>query len=133
VAKVSCSIPIEGVGVTKKTDHFVKEISAFVEMTERLRETLARYKRANSNLARRVARGESVLEAFDAMDGAMDRQRELTEMLDEFEEARHRVRLALFELARAQGATVSELGRRLGISRQLASRLATEATAEADP
>ena len=118
--------------MTKKASHLVSEISALVEATERLRETLGRYKRANANLARRVSRGESVLEAFEAMDGAMDRQRELTEILEEFEAVRHRVRLALFGLAGAQGASMSELGRRLGISRQLASRLAKEA-AEAGP
>lgn len=118
--------------MTKKASHFVSEISSLMEATERLRETLARYKRANATLARRVSQGDSVLEAFDAMDGSMDRQRELTEMFEEFEAIRHRVRLALFGLAEAQGVSMSELGRRLGISRQLASKLAKEA-AEAGP
>ena len=115
--------------MTKKALHLVSELSTLMDATERLRETLARYKRASASLARRIEGGASVFEAFDDMDGAMHRHRELTEMLEEFERARHQVRLALFELAGAQGASMSELGRRLGISRQLASRLAKEAAA----
>jgi hypothetical protein len=113
--------------MSKKSEQLVREISALLEATETLREVLGRYKRANARLARRVAQGESVLEAFDGLEGAMQRHRELTETLEEFEAARHHVRVALFALATAQGASLSEIGRRLGISRQLASRLAAEA------
>ncbi len=98
-----------------------------MQITESLREVLARYKRANADLVKRVAQGESVLEAFDGLDGAMQSQRELTDKLEEFEAFRHQVRVALFACATAQGASLSEIGRRLGISRQLASRLAAEA------
>jgi hypothetical protein len=113
--------------MTKKADRLVSDISVLADASKTLREVLVRYERAIATLASRVKRGESVLEAFDAMDGAMARHRELTEVLEEFETARHEVRLALFSLASAQGASMSELGRRLGISRQLASRLATKA------
>ena len=104
----------------------VRQISALTEATDNLEAVLARYKRAINDLAAHIEEGESVLEAFTEMDGAMLRQRELTETFQEFEAARHTVRLAVFALATAQGAGPSELGRRLGISRQLASRLATE-------
>jgi len=113
--------------MTKKADRLVSDISVLADASKTLRKVLLRYERALSTLATRVQRGESVLEAFDAMDGAMRRQRELTETLEELEAARHQVRLALFSLASAQGASMSELGRRLGVSRQLASRLANKA------
>ena len=113
--------------MTKKAAHLVLELSALMEATEQLRETLARYKRASTSLVRRIEGGTSVFEAFDDMDGAMQSPRELTETLEEFERVRHQVRLALFELAAAQGASMSDVGRRLGVSRQLASRLANEA------
>jgi len=109
----------------------VEEIAQLTEASITLREVLIRNERAIADLAQRVLRGESVLEAFSAMDGAMDRNREMPETLDEFEHARHSLRLALFNLALEQGATASELGRRLGISRQLASRLAGNARAKA--
>jgi len=112
--------------MTKKSDRLVSDVSALTEASKALREVLVRYERALTALATRVKRGQSVLEAFDAMDGAMSRHRELTEALDELEATRHQVRLALFSLASAQGASTSELGRRLGVSRQLASRLASK-------
>jgi DNA-directed RNA polymerase sigma subunit (sigma70/sigma32) len=116
--------------MSKKSDQLVREIAVLVETTEAVRDVLGRYKRANAKLAKRIERGESVLEAFDGLAGTMRRHRELTEALAELEAARHQVRVALFALSTAQGVSLSEVGRRLGISRQLASRLAAEAEAE---
>ena len=113
--------------MTKKADRLVSDISVLADASKTLRQVLVRYERALAALATRTKRGESVLEAFDAMDGVMHRQRELPETLEEFEAARHQVRLALVSLASAQGDSMSELARRLGVSRQLASRLSTEA------
>ena len=113
--------------VTAKRDSLLGEISRLVEASQSLQDVLNRYERAITDLAERVRKGESVLEAFSGMDGAMERHRELPETLDDFEAARHQVRVALFDLALDQGATASELGRRLGVSRQLASRLAGHA------
>jgi hypothetical protein len=53
----------------------------------------------------------------------------VTEAIQEFEAARHQLRLALFSLGKEEGASISEVGRVLGISRQLASRLAGESDA----
>lgn len=113
--------------MTAKRDALVGEIALMIEASHTLQEVLVRNQKAIEDLATRVQRGESVLEAFSAMDGAMRRHRELPQTLEEFEAARHQVRLALFDLALDQGATASELARRLGISRQLASRLASAA------
>ena len=52
----------------------------------------------------------------------------MTEAVEESEAARHQLRLALFAVGKEEGASISEVGRVLGISRQLASRLAGEAT-----
>jgi hypothetical protein len=113
--------------VSKRSKNLIRQIDTLTVAVESLEDVLGRYKRAVAGLATHVEEGESVLESFDGLDGAMQRHRELTETLEEFGAARHQVRLALFALAMAQGASMSELGRRLGISRQLASRLAAEA------
>jgi hypothetical protein len=47
----------------------------------------------------------------------------MTAALKDFEAARHRVRLAMFSLAKEQGSSFSDMARALGISRQLGSRL----------
>jgi len=112
--------------MSKNSEQLVRKISGLVEAAEALSDVLDRYRRANVQLAARVEQGQPVLEAFDALEGAMQRHRELTETLEVFESARHHVRRALFALSTEQGASLSELGRRIGISRQLASRLAAE-------
>lgn len=59
--------------------------------------------------------------------GIPSERRQVTESIEEFEAARHQLRLALFALGKEEGASISEVGRVLGISRQLASRIAAEA------
>ncbi len=49
------------------------------------------------------------------------------ELLSEYEQCRHEMRLAFIEPILEEGFTVSEIGRALGTSRQLAARLAKEA------
>jgi hypothetical protein len=61
--------------------------------------------------------------------GIPTERRQVTEAIQEFEAARHQLRLALFSLGKEEGASISEVGRVLGISRQLASRLAGESDA----
>ena len=54
-------------------------------------------------------------------------RQELNEALEDFESLRHQVRVTFLTLAQEQGTSISEAGRMLGISRQLASRVAAEA------
>ncbi|HYA69096.1 MAG TPA: hypothetical protein VED63_10225 [Acidimicrobiales bacterium] len=107
-----------------KRDRLVREIRGLMSASDALSDVLERYKAANATLIDRVKAGESVLEALDGLQVPMRRHRELTETLEEFEAARHRVRRSLIALSTSQGASLSELARKLGISRQLASRLA---------
>jgi len=119
----------EGTGfaaMSSKKTQLVHELSQLTECTENLREVLLHYKKTNRGLAVRIDDGDLIFAALHALRGPI-RRRELTEVLEEFERARHRVRVAMFALAAEQGTNISALGRALGISRQLASRLASEA------
>jgi transposase-like protein len=116
--------------MSKKSKLLVRRISELVESSVALRELLVRYERANINLAKLIERGEPAATSLMNLKSPL-RRREMTERLQDFEAARHQVRLALFALCLEEGATMSEVGRVLGISRQLASRLANEAE-EAD-
>jgi DNA-directed RNA polymerase sigma subunit (sigma70/sigma32) len=87
---------------------------------------LVRFKNSNAELAELVASGGSVRDAL-GVEVPQRRRRELTTMLDEFEACRHEFRLALFAVCLEEGATISEIGRALGVSRQRASRLVKEA------
>ena len=90
-----------------------------------------RFRNSNAELAELVARGGSVRAAI-GIEVPQRRRRELTAALDAFEAARHEFRLALFAVCLEEGASISEVGRALGVSRQRASRLAAEAVSRTE-
>ena len=76
-------------------------------------------------LGKGIEAGSPIIEALEGVGGTLT----LPAMLETFEEfhaARQELRVALLVIARGEGTTASELARTLGISRQLASRLAAE-------
>ncbi len=115
--------------VSKNRKQLVRRISALVESSKLLREKLERYEQAMSDFKVGLDKGDTVLGATNsaAIPGG---RKTVTPAIDEFESARHELRLALFTVGREEGASISDVGRALGISRQLASRLAAEADQE---
>src|SRR5580658_4854945 len=109
----------------KSSKVLARRIDELVECSERLRQLLRRYEKANGDLAKLIASGEPAISALTKVKTPV-RRREVTETFEEFDAARHQVRLALLALCLEEGANRSEVGRVLGISRQLASRLAIE-------
>jgi DNA-directed RNA polymerase sigma subunit (sigma70/sigma32) len=112
---------------TTTRNRLVQRISQLDESNDRLRDVLQRFKRSNGELSALVKRGDSVRDAI-GVEVPQRRRREMTAALDAFEAARHEFRLALFVLCMEEGASISEIGRALGVSRQRASHLAAEAT-----
>ena len=76
---------------------------------------------------RKFERGEDVASVILATPPAESRQA-IQDALSEVNRSRHRARLKIFAAALDQGVSIGELGRAWGISRQLASRYAQEAT-----
>ena len=113
--------------MSKKSKRLVRRLSELVECTDQVVELLQRYKEANIKLSKRIESGEPLMDVLGNLNARVEHPRELTETLEEFETARHQVRVALFALGMEQGASMSEIGRVLGISRQLSSRLGGEA------
>jgi hypothetical protein len=111
--------------VSEKSDRLVDRITTLVECSGRLRDLLSRYEEANVALAAHLSGGQSAMTALDNLETTV-RRREVTETLEEFDAARHEVRLALLATWLDEGGSRSSVGRALGISRQLASRLAAE-------
>jgi len=107
------------------SDQLAQHLRALSAAVERLRAVLQRFDRAGLKLAAHIEGGANLVAALDHLDGRV-RRTEVTEAIDEFEAARHQVRLAMFGLAKEQGSSLSEVARALGISRQLASRQAAE-------
>ncbi len=78
-----------------------------------------------ANVKREVEKGEPVFGPDEDSETPAYRQ-QVTEAIGEFEAARHQLRVALFAVGKEEGASISQVGRVLGISRQLASRIAKE-------
>jgi AraC-like DNA-binding protein len=102
------------------------KLTAMIEESRALRDVLVRNERAAAKLQRHLARSGSVLDAMEALEGAMRGPRELPDAIEHFETTRREARHALFSLATKQDVSMSEMARRFGFSRQLASRLVRE-------
>jgi hypothetical protein len=112
--------------MSTKRERLVESITELVDCSGRLRATLGGYETSLLKIAGRLENGARAVSAGKGLSIPGDR-REVTETIQEFESARHQLRLALFAVGKEEGASISEVGRALGISRQLASRLAAEA------
>ena len=110
-------------------DHQRNTIQFIEDLLESLAE-LRKSTRATEAAVRRglkLARdGADVATALRAVSPAHTRQ-SMNDALKAVEEARHEMRLHIFEIAMQQGLSIGELGRIFGFSRQLAARYAKEA------
>lgn len=110
--------------MSTKSKRLTRQVAALGDANDHLRAVLLRHKKALALNVKRIESGEWTGAATRA--GAPVIRSELTDAMDDFEKARHEVRLAFFTLGAEQGKSKSEMGRALGVSRQLASRLAAE-------
>lgn len=104
---------------------FHHESDGLLEAIDQLREALVGFKKAFAAQCRRMERGTSGVEAMESVNAAGVRQ-QLADAMDEFEAARYRTRLAFITLALDEGASLSDVARAMGVSRQLVSRLARD-------
>lgn len=102
------------------------------QANDELRRELVRHKQATTRAVRRMTSATMTPEAIRA--GAAPEIRvDLTDAIDRFEKARHEARLAIFAyLGVVPEVSTAQIGRALGISKQLASRLAKEAGGSRD-
>jgi response regulator of citrate/malate metabolism len=92
---------------------------------EATREQLHLAEAAYRQAVEALQRGESIGDTLDIISADMTRSN-LNGALTDLEHSRHRARLAVLAGGIDEGLSVSELGRKMGISRQLASRYAQE-------
>jgi len=62
-----------------------------------------------------------------------ERRVRMTELLSEFDECRHRLRISITAAGIEEGMSIGDIGRAFGVSRQLAARFAKEARAHDAP
>jgi len=118
--------------MSAKRERLLHQITELITCSALLREQLANYEATMGKIAQHLHAGAPAVGAAKGTGIPAERQH-VTEAIGEFEAARHQLRLALLAVGKEEGASISEVGRVLGISRQLASRLAGEATNAAPP
>ncbi len=112
--------------VSTNRERLIQRQYEVVESSALLRGELLGYEKAMIKIAKRLERGDPASTAGRGT-GVPAQRRQVTEAIEQFEAARHQLRIALFALGMEEGASIAEIGRVLGISRQLASRIASEA------
>jgi DNA-directed RNA polymerase sigma subunit (sigma70/sigma32) len=103
----------------------VGELRLALEQIGDLRKRLQTTERTFVRAIRRVEDGTPIIEVLDAIRADLIRT-ELNESLTEMELRRRTARRSMLVAGLAEGHSLAELGRAMGISRQLASRLAAE-------
>jgi len=73
-----------------------------------------------------VPLGEALTELRTA-----ERRLRMTDMLNEFDECRHRLRISITAAGLEEGMSIGDIGRAFGVSRQLAARFAKEVREQA--
>lgn len=113
-------------------EDLARQLSALHAAIDNLRTMLLTFRESTEQFITLVEEGEAVLPALRRIEWRELRP-DLAEALELFEATRQRARVGILALGRAQGATLSEIGRQLGISRQFASHLAALAEKTESP
>src|SRR3974377_338659 len=106
--------------MSRKRERLIRRQYELVESSAQLRAELLNLEKGLIKIAKRLENGDPAVSAGHGV-GAPGRRRKVTECIEQFEASRHQLRLALFAVSLEEGATISDVGRVLGISRQLAS------------
>ena len=106
----------------------IATIEHTLEVSASLRRRLVANERAGRMMVKALRRGDPVSAVVgDSGETASDLRRTTNDLLAEYEAARHRMRTALLLPFLDEGKSIGDFGRVLGVSRQLASRLARDA------
>jgi hypothetical protein len=118
------------------TDHerAIASIEKSLDASAALRRHLVATERTGRKMIAALQRGVPISEAVVSAGGSpSELRRSTTEMLADYEHARHQMRTAFLLPTLAEGKSIGDIGRELGISRQLASRLVREARGSSSP
>ena len=116
--------------MSKKVNEFAGRAERVIECTEQVRTALLGFKRAVARQSKLIGSGTPAVTALEDVNAAGIRQN-LTDALAEFEALRYQMRVACIAVALDDGASLSDVARALGVSRQLVSRIAADITSGA--
>ena len=119
---------VDGSDVEEALGAFDSAFAGTEAAIDDLKGALEEYRRINRELRRRVGAGEAA-DLVLGSNGGGEQRVALDDALEGFNRTRDTLRAAIIALGVGQGRSISEMGRRMGISRQYAARLASRARA----
>lgn len=109
----------------------ITAVNETISASRALQENLRRGEVMGRKMVATLEKGVAVSASVGAAGGDSAVLRQNTnDCLAEFERCRHKMRIAFIGFSLDEGMTIGDIGRTLGISRQLASRFAREARGE---
>jgi dihydroxyacetone kinase DhaKLM complex PTS-EIIA-like component DhaM len=111
--------------MSAKRDAVIAAIQELERAGRRLATTIQESHAALHESLALLDRGTSLADTLEFM-GTAERRLRMTVEMSEFEEARHRLRLAVTDAGLEEGMTIAAVGRAFGVSRQLAAKFAKE-------
>jgi DNA-directed RNA polymerase specialized sigma24 family protein len=120
-----------GTQSSSRLENLRSETLASVEDLEEAMEVMHRQLRTLSTTLRRARRhieGGGLARDIDVAASVSDTRSGTSAALHDVQAARHRGQRAFFKLAAAEGASLAEIARTWGVSRQLVSRIVKEPT-----
>ena len=121
--------------MSNKSDriHAVETVRASIAASIRLREGLLHGESIGEAMIDAIEGGALVSESVEASgEDAATCRMSMHELLEGYEHARHKMRIAFMLPSIEEGMSIGAIGRTLGVSRQLAARLVHEAREEAE-
>jgi hypothetical protein len=115
--------------VTSSRDDVARDVGRLVVAGQELRDRIRESRKGLQKGLELLDRGVGIDEALRALNTA-ERRLAMTELLTEFEECRHRLRLSITVAGLEEGMSIGDIARAFGVSRQLASRMAKQARGE---
>lgn len=116
--------------VTEERDAVAADIRRLMDSGQRLRALILESRKGFAKGLELLGNDVPLVDALAALNTA-ERRKRMTDLLDEFEADRHRLRLSITAAGLHEGMTIGEIGRAFGVSRQLAARFAKEVRGQA--
>ena len=106
-------------------DAVIADVGRLMGSGDELRSHLSESRKGFTRGLTLLAQGVPLSVALTELNSA-ERRLRMTELLAEFDECRHRLRISITAAGLEEGMSIGDIGRAFGVSRQLAARFAKE-------
>jgi hypothetical protein len=111
--------------MSEARDAVISDIHRLMDSGQELRSLILDSRKGFTKGVKLLESGVPLSEALTELNTAQRRMR-MTDLLTEFDECRHRLRLSITAAGLEEGMSIGDIGRAFGVSRQLAARFAKE-------